>query len=93
MRITSFLACALFLGLLTIAPLAAASPSDAAFLASLGGPEVCETTPDPLARAACGPGFCAEQERECKTGCPCAIFKCNPTQCTTICSCPIICLD
>lgn len=42
--------------------------------------------------AAC-PTSCAEAEQECLSGCPCAYFKCNPKDCSSICSCPIICLD
>ena len=45
------------------------------------------------AEAACPGNFCLEARQECLGGCPCAYFKCNPGNCTYICSCPIICLD
>ncbi|HEV2854733.1 MAG TPA: hypothetical protein VHC97_18205 [Thermoanaerobaculia bacterium] len=45
------------------------------------------------ARAACSLPYCSEAERECKSGCPCAIFYCNPANCTSDCSCPIFCPD
>lgn len=45
------------------------------------------------ARAACSLTYCPEAERECKSGCPCALFFCNPANCTSSCSCPIFCPD
>jgi hypothetical protein len=44
-------------------------------------------------RAACPATYCIEAYRDCKAGCPCANFFCNPATCTSDCSCPIICLD
>ncbi len=43
--------------------------------------------------SACPPSFCAEAERQCKAGCSCAIFTCDPVGCWSDCSCPIICWD
>jgi len=36
---------------------------------------------------------CAQEERDCKAGCSCAIFECYPEKGYAICSCPIFCPD
>jgi hypothetical protein len=34
---------------------------------------------------------CAKLEAQCLTGCPCAEFYCNATNCSSQCVCPIFC--
>jgi hypothetical protein len=43
------------------------------------------------AQAACPANFCAQAQQECLSGCPCAMFTCNPTSCWSDCVCPIFC--
>lgn len=58
------------------------------FLAAFAG------GPQPLAEAAgCPADFCATGRASCLAGCPCATFFCEPVECWSDCSCPIICLD
>ena len=40
----------------------------------------------------CPSTCCAQARAECLSGCPCADFYCNPTNCESECVCPIICL-
>lgn len=43
--------------------------------------------------ASCPSNFCYLAQQDCLTGCPCALFECNPAKCTYMCTCPIICWD
>jgi hypothetical protein len=45
-----------------------------------------------VAESACSTTYCATAREECLSGCPCATFYCNPTNCTSDCVCPIVCL-